>query len=67
MGVIAWRVNLKRDITSFEPDMQAVRNFIDLALSSPCTNPPVVMLVSSILVFWSEWLFKRIVAVFWLA
>ncbi|KAM5543039.1 hypothetical protein V8D89_003423 [Ganoderma adspersum] len=48
----AWKVNLNLSITSFEPDMQGVRNFIDLALSSPCANAPVVMLVSSISVLW---------------
>ncbi len=49
-------------ITSFEPDMQGVRNFVDLALSSPYTNAPTVMLVSSIGVFRSKSPCHRIVA-----
>ncbi|KAI1791167.1 acetyl-CoA synthetase-like protein [Ganoderma leucocontextum] len=44
-------VDFKLSMASFEPDMEGVRNFIDLALSSPYTDAPTVMLVSSIGVF----------------
>ena len=41
-------------IASFEQDIQGVRNFVDLALASPYTNAPTVMLVSSVGVFISK-------------
>ena len=41
-------------IASFEQDIQGVRNFVDLALGSPYTNAPTVMLVSSVGVFISK-------------
>ena len=40
-------------ITSFEVDMQASRNFIDLALSSSYNYPPAIIFVSSIGIFTS--------------
>ena len=66
-GALAWTVNFNLSITSFEPDMQGVRNFIDLALSSPFAKAPIVMLVSSIFVFNREWLFYDAVTVSLLA
>ncbi|PIL33563.1 hypothetical protein GSI_04186 [Ganoderma sinense ZZ0214-1] len=47
----AWTVNFNRPITSFEEDIQGVRNSMDLALSSPFTNAPAVIFVGSITVF----------------
>ena len=41
-------------IASFEVDMQGVRNFVDLALSSPYTVPPTVIFASSIGIFASK-------------
>ena len=38
-------------IASFEVDLQAVRNFVDLALSSFYTVPPTIVFVSSVGVF----------------
>ena len=43
-------------IASFEVDMQGVRNFVELALSSPYTAPPTVVFVSSIGVFNSTYI-----------
>ncbi|KAM5543040.1 hypothetical protein V8D89_003424 [Ganoderma adspersum] len=47
----AWKVDFNLSIASFERDVQGVRNFVDLGLSSPYINAPTVMLVSSISVF----------------
>ncbi|PIL34373.1 hypothetical protein GSI_03148 [Ganoderma sinense ZZ0214-1] len=47
----AWKVDFMMSIASFEQDIQGVRNFVDLALSSPYTKAPTVMLVSSVGVF----------------
>ncbi|KAM5540084.1 hypothetical protein V8D89_006224 [Ganoderma adspersum] len=47
----AWKVDFNMSIASFEQDIQGVRNFVDLALSSPYTNAPTAMLVSSVGVF----------------
>ena len=44
-------------IASFEVDIQAARNFVDLSLSSPFTVPPAIVFVSSVGVFSStSWL-----------
>ena len=48
---LAWKVNFNMSIASFEVDIQGVRNFVDLALSSPYAFPPTIMFVSSIGVF----------------
>ena len=45
---IAWKVNFNLSIASFEVDIQATRNLVDLALSSPYTQPPTLIFVSSI-------------------
>ncbi|KAI1789118.1 acetyl-CoA synthetase-like protein [Ganoderma leucocontextum] len=47
----AWKVDFNMSIASFEPDIQGVRNFVDLALGSPYAKAPTVMLVSSVGVF----------------
>ncbi|KAI0719505.1 acetyl-CoA synthetase-like protein [Cerioporus squamosus] len=47
----AWTVNFNLTLPSFEPDLKAVRNFLELALSSPFTEPPRVQFVSSIGIF----------------
>ncbi|KAI0737808.1 hypothetical protein C8Q80DRAFT_1114696 [Daedaleopsis nitida] len=47
----AWNVNFKLTLPSFEPDLQAVRNLVELALSSPFSEPPRIQFVSSIAVF----------------
>ena len=43
-------------IASFEIDMQGVRNFVDLALSSPFDVPPAIIFVSSIGIFASQYI-----------
>ncbi|KAI0719494.1 acetyl-CoA synthetase-like protein [Cerioporus squamosus] len=47
----AWTVNFNLTLPSFEPDLKAVRNFLELALSSPFTEPPKIQFVSSIGIF----------------
>ncbi|TFK82377.1 acetyl-CoA synthetase-like protein [Polyporus arcularius HHB13444] len=47
----AWTVNFNLTLPSFEPDLKAVRHFVELALSSPFTEPPSIQFVSSIGVF----------------
>ncbi|KAJ8690362.1 hypothetical protein PTI98_011791 [Pleurotus ostreatus] len=44
----AWPVDFNLSLPSFEPSVKAVRNLIDLALSSYRTHPPAVTFVSSI-------------------
>ena len=53
-GRAAWKVDFNMSISSFEQDIQGVRNFVDLAISSPYTNAPTVMVVSSVSVFLSK-------------
>ena len=53
-GSAAWKVNFNLSLASFEQDIQGVRNFVDLALSSPYTDAPTVMAVSSVSVFLSK-------------
>ncbi|TBU41001.1 acetyl-CoA synthetase-like protein [Dichomitus squalens] len=47
----AWTVNFALTLPSFEPDLKAVRNLVDLALSSPYVTPPTIQLASSIGIF----------------
>ncbi|KAI0717761.1 acetyl-CoA synthetase-like protein [Cerioporus squamosus] len=47
----AWKVNFNITIPSFEVDIQGARNFVDLALSSPYTQPPSIIFVSSVGIF----------------
>ena len=47
----AWKVDFNLSITSFEQDIQSARNFADLAVSSPYTNAPTVVFVSSVGIF----------------
>ena len=51
----AWKVNFNMSIASFEVDIQGARNFVDLALNSPYTQPPSIIFVSSIGVFSSAY------------
>ena len=37
---VAWQVNFNLKVTSFEGDLQGLRNLLDLAVSSPYTVPP---------------------------
>ena len=52
---IAWQVNFNLKVTSFEEDLQGLRNLLDLAVSSQYTVPPKFMFVSSIGVLASEY------------
>ncbi|TCD61298.1 putative NRPS-like protein biosynthetic cluster [Steccherinum ochraceum] len=47
---IAYRVNWSLSLRSFDADVHAVRNFVDLALSSPHQTPPRILMTSSIAV-----------------
>ncbi|TCD61559.1 putative NRPS-like protein biosynthetic cluster [Steccherinum ochraceum] len=47
---IAYRVNWSLSLTSFDSDVHTVRNFVDLALSSPHQTPPRILITSSIAV-----------------
>ena len=51
-------------LASFEVDMQAVRNFVDLSLSSPYTVPPAIVFVSSVGVFSSTSSHYTVIAYF---
>lgn len=51
---VAWKVDFNLSITSFEVDIQAARNLVDLALSSPYTEPPSIIFVSSVGIFASK-------------
>lgn len=53
----AWPVDFKRPLQSFEKSLQGVRNLVDFALSSPYTDPPRLLFVSSIGVFQRTYLF----------
>ena len=47
-------MNFNLALPSFEPDLKAVRNLVDLCLSSPYSTPPKLQLVSSIGIFESK-------------
>ena len=48
----AWTVNFNLALSSsFEPDLKAIRNLIELSLGSPYSSPPKIVFASSIGVF----------------
>jgi len=47
-SLVGYRVNFNLSLTSFEPNVRTVRYMIDLALSSPFTDPPRLEFVSSV-------------------
>nr|VWP02499.1 M protein type 1 [Ganoderma boninense] len=47
----AWTVSFVLSLRSFETDLRGTRNLIDLALSSPYSEPPRFLFISSIGVF----------------
>ncbi|KAI0677488.1 acetyl-CoA synthetase-like protein [Trametes maxima] len=47
----AWRVDFNLSLASFKPDIAAVRNLVELSLSSPYAVPPRIQFVSSIALF----------------
>ncbi|KAJ3532133.1 hypothetical protein NM688_g7469 [Phlebia brevispora] len=47
----AWPVNFNLSLDTFEPSVRAVRQLVDLALSSPHRKPPTLVFISSIGVF----------------
>ena len=47
----AWPVNFNLSLSFFEPSVATVRQFIDLALSSPHPSPPTLLFTSSVGVF----------------
>ncbi|KAM5532280.1 hypothetical protein V8D89_014038 [Ganoderma adspersum] len=47
----AWTVNFALTLSSFEPDLKAVRNLVELAWNSPYIMPPRIQFTSSIGVF----------------
>ena len=50
----AWRVNFNMPVDSFNVYLRALRYLIELALSSPFTEPPKIQYISSITVFESK-------------
>lgn len=46
--IAAYRVNFNLSLASFEPNVQAARNLVDLALSSPRPHPPRLLFESSV-------------------
>ena len=46
--ITAYRVNFNLNLASFEPNVQAARNLVDLALSSPYPHPPRLLFESSV-------------------
>ena len=56
VSLIAWRVDFNLSLPSFEVDLKGVRNFIELALSSPYDIPPKINFVSSVGIFGSMFL-----------
>lgn len=51
MEIIAWRVNWSLGLATFDVDLKAARNLVELALTSPYKEPPALEFVSSIGVF----------------
>ncbi|RPD79527.1 acetyl-CoA synthetase-like protein [Lentinus tigrinus ALCF2SS1-7] len=47
----AWKVDFKLGLSSFESDLQAIRNLVELSLSSRHTAPPKIVFISSVGVF----------------
>ncbi|KAI1798469.1 acetyl-CoA synthetase-like protein [Ganoderma leucocontextum] len=47
----AWTVNFVLSLRSFEADLRGTRNLIDLALSSPYSDAPRILFISSIGIF----------------
>ncbi|TFK94535.1 acetyl-CoA synthetase-like protein [Polyporus arcularius HHB13444] len=44
----AWKVDVNMTLPSFEPDLKAVRNFVELSLSAPYVELPIIQFVSSV-------------------
>ncbi|RPD58224.1 acetyl-CoA synthetase-like protein [Lentinus tigrinus ALCF2SS1-7] len=44
----AWKVDVNLSLPSFEPDLRAVRNFVELSLSAPYIDMPIVQFVSTV-------------------
>ena len=51
---IAWTVDVNLSLPSFEPELKAVQNLVDLALSTPYVDMPTLQFVSSVGVLRSE-------------
>ncbi|KAI0759226.1 acetyl-CoA synthetase-like protein [Trametes elegans] len=47
----AWKVDFNLSLSSFGVDLQGARNLVDLAISSPFTQAPTILFVSSVSVF----------------
>ncbi|KIJ53853.1 hypothetical protein M422DRAFT_242115 [Sphaerobolus stellatus SS14] len=47
----AWRVYFNLSLLSFKPNVKGLRNLIDLSLSSPFTEPPPIIFLSSVGIF----------------
>ena len=50
----AWKVDFNLALPSYDLDLKALRNLVELALSSPYVTPPHIQLVSSVGVFRSK-------------
>ncbi|KAJ7127122.1 acetyl-CoA synthetase-like protein [Mycena epipterygia] len=51
---IAWHVNFKMSLASFEPLIAGVRNLVNLSLASPQSTPPSILFTSSISVLLNQ-------------
>ena len=51
---IAWKVDFNLALPSYDVDLKAVRNLIELSLGSPFIVPPRIQFISSIGVFRSK-------------
>lgn len=46
--LIGWTVNFNLSLSSFESNIQTLKNLMDLALQSPRESPPRLLFVSSV-------------------
>lgn len=54
---LAWRVDFNLTVASFESNLKATRNLIDLSLTSPYDKAPRVVFIGSIGVIRSTFVF----------
>ncbi len=45
---IAWKIDFNLALPSYEVDLRAVRNLVELTLGSPFVTPPRILFVSSV-------------------
>ena len=57
--LLAWPVNFTASLASLEPSIRSVRVLVDFALRSPLSQPPRLLFLSSIGLFFSEFIILR--------